>query len=174
MRVASRADVAASSANLDAWGPYSILQSTTTKCSMFRSRHGRPATRAYNVCRPLPVLCKNRPLCIRGESFSIAFAPVPAQPLREHGPEIQMKCQPACRIMMSKTDDEISSTCVHCSPMGTHRGFNGSGRTQSLRRKTEWSLTSGLFREPRSPVDLAAHSNHRPTGEVCGETNDPG
>jgi hypothetical protein len=60
---------------------------------------------------------------------------------RTSQPDIQIKCQPAWRIIVSKTRAVISFTSIQFWPNGSRRGSKQSGRMHLLRRKTEWSLT---------------------------------
>lgn len=77
----------------------------------------------------------------RTKARSIACSRVRPKPLREQEPAIQIKCQPACRIIVSKTAVVISFTSIHCWPKDSLRGSKRPGRIHPSRRKTEWSFT---------------------------------
>jgi len=90
-------------------------------------------------------------LSTRFKARRVARSGVNPKALREQAPGIHVEYHPAWRIMVSKTAARISSTCIQCWPTGWRSGSTPSGRTHSLRRKTECGFTLARFLQRWAP-----------------------
>lgn len=92
------------------------------------------------------------PFSARERARWVASSCVSPNPLRQHEPCIHMKCQPAWRIMVSKTGAAISCTKFQLPPTVSRSGSKRPGRMHPPRRKTECGFTLarfGILREQR-------------------------